>query len=459
LNVEDASGHPGTITALLSDFDLILAGAKDPQVGEYALVASVNTVPDPYPHTCIQLQSNLINCYDRRATTVNANVGLATGGQSVTEVMGNGNASSVDQSFTLRQSPLTYIQAATPSGRQTTLQVQVNGVAWKEVPTLYQEPSTAQVFATMNQSDATTEVLFGGDDEVSLLPTGQNNLIANYRIGSGSAGNVAVGTITTLMDRPLGVSGVINPQNATGGQDPQSIGGIRANAPQTVLTMGRAVSIVDYQNYATTFAGIAKASAIWIPSGPGRGVFITVAGVDGEGLPAANPTITNLVTSLRNYGNPLIPIFVTTYVETLFKFNAAVDYDPAYDQPTVQVQVSQTLTKTFSFTARSFGQAVSVDEIAATIQGVPGVVGVNVTGLQRTDSSTGGDLANLDGFSTISELHQWLAQSITLKRPFADSPTLLCAYLPVASTRALPQPAEILVIDPQPGAVILGVMS
>jgi hypothetical protein len=54
----------------------------------------------------------------------------------------------------------------------------------------------------------------------------------------------------------------------------------------------------------------------------------------------------------------LIPIFVTTYVETLFKFNAAVDYDPAYDQPTVQVQVSQTLTKTFSFTARSFGQAV-----------------------------------------------------------------------------------------------------
>jgi hypothetical protein len=87
------------------------------------------------------------------------------------------------------------------------------------------------------------------------------------------------------------------------------------------------------------------------------------------------------------------------------------------------------------------------------------VVGVNVTGLQRTDSSTGGDLANLDGFSTISELHQWLAQSIALKRPFADPPNLLCAFLPVANPKALPQPAEILVIDPQPGAVILGVMS
>jgi hypothetical protein len=64
----------------------------------------------------IQLQGNLINCYDRAATSVNANVGMATAGQSITEVMGNGNASAVDQKFTLRQSPLTYIQARRPPG-------------------------------------------------------------------------------------------------------------------------------------------------------------------------------------------------------------------------------------------------------------------------------------------------------------------------------------------------------
>jgi hypothetical protein len=459
LNVEDASARPGTVEASLSDFVLVFAGANDPQIGEYALVASVNTVVSPYPHTCIQLRANLINCYDRTATTVNANVGLATAGQSVTEVMGNGNASSIDQSFTLRQSPLTYVQAATPNGMATTLQVRVNGVAWKEVPTLYQQASTAQVFSTMNQSDATTDVQFGGDGEGSLLPTGQNNLIVNYRIGSGSAGNVAAGTITTLMDRPFGVSAVTNPQNATGGQDPQSIGDIRTNAPQSVLTLGRAVSIVDYQNYAATFAGIAKASAIWIPSGPGRGVFITVAGVDGEALSSANPTLTYLVASLQNYGNPLIPISVDSFVETLFKFSAGIVYDPAYDQPTVQAQVSQTITQAFSFAARSFGQSVSIDEIAATIQGIPGVIAVSVSGLQRTYSSTGGDLANLHGFSTISEVNQWMAQSITLNRPFADSPNLLCAFVPVASATATPQPAEILVIDPQPGAIVLGVMS
>ena len=123
------------------------------------------------------------------------------------------------------------------------------------------------------------------------LPTGVNNIVANYRIGSGSAGNVAANAISTLLDRPLGVNAVSNPQAATGGHDAQTNDGIRANAPQNVLTLGRAVSITDYQNFAATFAGIAKASAIWIPGGPARGVFLTVAGVNGAALPPGNPTL------------------------------------------------------------------------------------------------------------------------------------------------------------------------
>ena len=54
-------------------------------------------------------------------------------------------------------------------------------------------------------------------------PPARTTSQATYRIGSGAAGNVGAGTITTLMDRPLGVSGVINPQAATGGQDAQSV--------------------------------------------------------------------------------------------------------------------------------------------------------------------------------------------------------------------------------------------
>src|SRR5262249_9701938 len=156
---------------------------------------------------------------------------------------------------------------------------------------------------------------------------------------------------------------------------------IRSNAPQTVLTLGRAVSLIDYQSYAATFAGISKAYAIGIPFGPGRGVFLTVAGVNGEALPAANPTLGYLIDSLQSYGNPLIPIPVVSFLETLFSLSANVSFDPRYDQPTVLAQIQSTLSETYSFANRTFGQGVSSDEIAAVIQGVPGVIAVNVTSL------------------------------------------------------------------------------
>ena len=115
---------------------------------------------------------------------------------------------------------------------------------------------------------------------------------------------------------------------ATGGEDPQTVDDIRSDAPLSVLTLGRAVSITDYQNYASTFAGIAKAYAIWIPSGPGRGVFLSVAAAGGSALPPGNPTLDNLITSLHDYGNPLIPIYAASFLETLFSLEADVVYDP-----------------------------------------------------------------------------------------------------------------------------------
>ena len=462
LRVADASGRTGTVaSAPLTDFTLAPSAGSDPVVQEFALVSpgsvSIEFSQGP-PHTRIQLKSNLLNCYDRSVTTVNANVGLATNGRSVSEVLGNGSASTPNQSFTLKQSPLTFVQAPTPTGRQSTLQVTANGVTWEEEPTLYQQGPSQQVFATLNQADGTTDVLFGDGVEGATLPTGQNNVQANYRVGSGLVGNVGAGAITTLVDRPLGVSGVTNPQAATGGQDPQSVNDIRSNAPLSVLTLGRAVSITDYQNYASTFAGIAKAYAIWIPSGPGRGVFITVAGAGGAALQPGNPTLGNLVASLQAYGNPLIPINAVSFLETLFSISADLRIDPASDKTAVQAAVRQALAQNYSFANRNFGQGVSADEVAAFIQAVPGVIAVNVTSIQVGATSTAGDISS--GQYSLLALNSWLSQkpSSPVPRPSSGSPTRICAYLPVASPNSLPQPAEILVLDPDPNKVALGVM-
>lgn len=457
LRVLDAGGRTGSIKAALSDFTLVPAASKDPMIQEFALVLSISLATDPYPHTRIHLASELLNCFDRTATTVNANVGLATQGMAVSEILGSGSAATPNQKFSLKQTPLTFVQSPTPTGRATTLEVTANGVKWKEKPTLYQQSPSARVYATLNQTGGYTDILFGDGVEGSTLPTGQNNIHANYRIGSGVSGNVAAGSITTLMDRPLGVSGVNNPQAATGGQDAQSIDDIRTNAPLSVLTLGRAVSITDYQNFARSFAGIAKANAIWIPSGPGRGVFITVAAAGGSALPPGNPTLENLMTALHNYGNPLIPIHVRSFLETLFRFKADIKYDPDYDAKAVKQNMLDRLRQSYSFGARDFGQGVSTDEIASFIQAGPGVIACNVMSLLLGQTSKAGDLGS-SGWSTYA-YQQWLMQKAPLKRPGSSSPTRICAYLPVASLEKLPDPAEILVLDPDPKAVMLGVLA
>lgn len=467
LDVEDSNGRTGQIAASatgaqasLSQFELTPSSASDPIMSEYALVYIAQGTPVPYAHTQIQLNSALTNCYERATTTVNANVALATNGQSVSEIVGSGNSSLADQSFTLKQSPLTYTQAPTSTGSESTLEVLANGIAWSEVASLYGASPSAQVFEVLNQADGSADVLFGDGEEGALLPTGQANVIANYRIGLGASGNVTANSITTLIDRPLGVSAVTNPQAATGGQDPESIEDTRTSAPLSVLTLGRVVSVIDYENFARGFAGIAKANGTWIPSGANRGVYVTVAGINGVALPAGNPTLANLTAALQDFGNPLTPVTVQSFVETLFGFAANVKYDPTYQQPAVTTAIQQMLATTFGFAQRDFGQGVSMDEIASAIQGVPGVIAVNIVpgSLQVQASSLAGHLANPAGGLSVAIWKNWVRQSIFVPRPMAPRNAIV-AYTPLPNAQFVPLPGEILVIDPDPSAVTLGVMS
>jgi len=456
LRVADAGGRTGIVTAPLASFTLAASAKTDPVIQECVLVTSVFASTTPYPHTRIGLQSALTRVYDRSQSTVNANTGLATAGRSVSEIMGSGAAATPDQRFVLKQSPLTYTQAATPTGRSSALQVTANGVKWKEVATLYGQPPSASVFSTIYHPDATTTVLFGDGVEGATLPTGQNNILARYRVGAGVDGNVAAGAITTLVDRPLGVSGVVNPSVATGGQDPQSVADIRTNAPFSTLTLGRAVSVADYRNFAAGFAGIAKADALWIASGRGRGVFLTVAAAGGVALPPGNVTLAKLIGALRGYGTPHIPIHAVSFLETLFSLAADIAFDPAYDPGAVQTAIVAALRRHYSFANRGFGQGVSGDEIAALVQAVPGVVAVKLTALVLGATSSAGDLAS--GGWSVYAYQQWLSQPVSLTRPAGDT-MRICPHVPAASPDGLPLAAEILVLDPDPNAIALGVLS
>src|SRR5207237_1308673 len=63
-----------------------------------------------------------------------------------------------------------------------------------------------------------------------------------------------------------------------GGADAETIEGARENAPTTVRTFGRAVSLEDFRDLVRTTGEVAKAVAIWVWDGLDRAIHLTVAG-------------------------------------------------------------------------------------------------------------------------------------------------------------------------------------
>jgi hypothetical protein len=338
--------------------------------------------------TTITFHPKLQHSYVRSTVAMNANVTAATNGATVSEVLGDGDGSQVNQSFTLKKPPLTFVSAPTPTGTAGTLQVRVNDLAWTETLTLYGHKSGDEVYTVRLGDEGTPTITFG--EPAARLKSGKQNVRATYRTGIGLAGNVDSGSLTVLLSRPPGLRGVTNPAAASGGADPQQIGDARQNAPLTVLTLGRVVSLEDYENFARAFTGIGKAQAIAVWNGETRLVYLTVAASDGATIAAGSSTYNALVNAIRNLHDPVQQFAVAGYQPLKFNLTAAVLVNtPRYDSATVMSTVSSALEEHFSFSQRSFAQAVTEAEIVALIQSVPGVLACNLSQLYLSGDPTG----------------------------------------------------------------------
>jgi hypothetical protein len=349
--------------------------------------------------TTLALAMPLARIYDPSTVTVNANAVLATNGETVQEILGSGDATNPGLSFTLKQAPLTYLTAPVSSGAQSTLQVWVNNLRWQEAPNLLTAGTADRVYTTSVNAAGNTVVQFGDGTNGERTPTGQANIRAVYRKGIGSAGMVATGQVSQPLDRPQGLSGVTNPSAATGAADPATADEIREIAPLPTLTISRVVSLEDYQNYALAFAGIAMALATWTWFGDLRGVFLTIAGANGATLASDDPIVSSLTTALRQYSDPNVPLTIVPDRPVLFTFAASVAVDTTtYDPSAVLTQAWQDVSAAFAFGQRSLGQGVAASEIIEVIQGVPGVLAVQLTGLQRSGQpATAGSVLQASG--------------------------------------------------------------
>ncbi|MFE3828454.1 putative baseplate assembly protein [Streptomyces sp. NPDC059092] len=386
---------------------------------ELAVIAAVEQRLDPllpgdHVHTTLTLTAGLSHRYRRDTVRVRGNVVPATRGESRDEPLGNGDAGRIHQTFTLWQSPLTWLPADNPLGAVPTLEVRVDGLLWHEVDSLAGHGPRDRVYVSGTDADGRPAVTFGDGVFGARLPTGHENVRARYRFGTGRAANVPAHRVTQAITRPLGITGVTNPLAATGGADGDGPGLTRRTIPLAVSALDRLVSLKDYEDFARSRAGIGRAVAREIFDGRRRVLHLTVAGTDDIAIADDSEVLRALRRSLVRYGDARLPVRVDVRELVLVLLAARVKVAPDHTWTVVEPRLRQALLYGFGSGRRELGRPVQLSGILATAHRVPGVDHVDVDVLTGVPASV-----TVDGLAGLAG---------ELTRPRASVPARLATY-------------------------------
>jgi predicted phage baseplate assembly protein len=243
---------------------------------------------------------------------------------------------------------------------------------------LYGARASERAYALRVDAQDRQWVVFGDGVQGARLPSGNNNVSARYRKGLGSQGNVAAEQLTQLVTRPLGLKSVGNPVPALGGTDPEPADQARRTMPLGTRTLGRVVSLLDYEDFAMARTGIAKATAQVLPLDGGPTIAVTVAAQDGAPFATTNPVWTDLLLALKQAGDPHVRVVLLSYQPSTFFLGLKIKRDPTHERKTVFAEVEAALRAHFAFAARALGQPVLQSEVIAAAHAVPGVVAVDL---------------------------------------------------------------------------------
>jgi uncharacterized phage protein gp47/JayE len=359
-----------------------LADSPDMEKREMALVKSVTHSMSTLL-TTIELYSELAYTYKRDTVTINANIAKATHGETKEEAIGSSDPSQRFQSFELKQKPLTFVPDSSPSGAKSTLEIKVDGVVWKEASSFEGLSKSDDAYVTRTDNDSITSVIFGDGTNGRLPPSGFESIKARYRVGIGMGGLVDTDKLTLLMKRPLGVKSVTNPLAATGAADPEELNDARRNAPRTVLTLDRIVSIKDYADFARGFAGVGKATAYEVEYGGERLVLVAIASASGDTVTDKDELYRKLKVAIDSYKDPTARFLLRSFNKMLFDVRTKILVSEDREFEDVKADVKDALKKAFSFESRDFGQAVPLSEVFSVIQGVKGVKAVDIENLDK----------------------------------------------------------------------------
>ncbi|WCM54385.1 putative baseplate assembly protein [Pseudomonas sp. WJP1] len=162
-------------------------------------------------------------------------------------------------------------------------------ISWTPRRDLLASDCFARAFVVETEADGSAFLRFG-DNRFGLQPTPRSRLLASYRQGGGSIGNVGAESITHIIcDDPLiepHIEAVRNPLPALGGAEPESANSIKLFAPQAFRTQERAVTETDYARIAERHPEVQRAAARLRWTGSWYSMFVSIDRKGGKPMDA-----------------------------------------------------------------------------------------------------------------------------------------------------------------------------
>jgi len=270
------------------------------------------------------------------------------------------------------------------------------GVTYTQVPYLIDYNGYDAVFSLYTNAAGVSYVLFG-DGVSGRVPTNSSVIYATYRVGGGTSGNVAANTIKTILtNNQVGLTVLNtaygNPEDngsATGGTDAETTDSIRINAPLSLRTINRAVSLSDYAALVKA-SGVAKASAV-ADVYTSVTVFFVPYGDPGVLVDNITPStiFNNTVPKIKTYLTDKIPANTTVTYQPAFyvdsNLTAQITILPKYKSTNVQLETTRAIALLFALDNVAFQDTIYLNDVISAINSVNGVASVKITKLVRSD--------------------------------------------------------------------------
>ena len=335
----------------------------------------------------------------KSSTAVYANVVRFGHGESKSEnVLGDGNRVMSEQCFVYQKKDIAFVQDNEfSSGVKADIIVWADQREWTQVENLRDSEQTDTHYQVKLTQDGFIQVAFGDGIHGQRLPTGSNNVRIQARFGNGLKGNLGAHALTKIKQPNPLVDTVIQPAPCTGGGDLEAAESIRTNAPASVLTLSRAVSIRDFQALAKRQSTVWHANAYALPPKPGAADSLAVVIVPAGGGQLGELQ-QNLTTTLMNKAQPGVNVVVKPYQPVILSLDISIRVDAeAYNLDEVTVQVRLALQEVLSLQNAAFGKTLYRSRLYQIIEAVEGVENadcvINKTfvdehGVQITDVKT-----------------------------------------------------------------------